>query len=345
MRARRIAAVAACTAVAAGLCVTPASSAPDDPSPLAERTLTTNLDIPWDIEFLPDGSGIFTERDTFKIKKISGTTVTELDVVEEARTTGGEGGLLGLAVSKTFEEDNSVFIYYTTDTDNRVAKLQLGGTPEPIVTGIPRAKFHNGGGLEWGADGYLWATTGDAQDTALAQDWDSLGGKVLRFDATGQPAPGNPREGSVVYSIGHRNAQGITFVGGAVYATEFGNNRTDEVNRIEAGKNYGWPTCEGTCSEPGMTNPVITWPNYLAGPTGIDVHGDALYVGAVTGRRVWKIPVDGTDLGTPQALFTRYGRVRAIASAPDGTLWFGTSNQDTNGFPGPTDDRIVSTDG
>lgn len=343
MRARRIAAVAACAAVATGLCVAPASSAQE--APLAERTLATNLDVPWDIEFLPDGSGIFTERDTFKIKKISGTTVTELDTVEEARSTGGEGGLLGLAVSKTFEEDNSVFIFYTTDTDNRVAKLPLGGTPEPIVTGIPKNRFHNGGGLEWGPDGYLWATTGDAQDTALAQDWDSLAGKMLRFDDTGKPAPGNPREDSVVYTVGHRNPQGITWVGDVAYATEFGNNRTDEINRIEAGNNYGWPDCEGTCSVPGMTNPVVTWPNYLAGPTGIDLHDGALYVGAVTGRRVWKIPVKDGELGTPQALFTRYGRVRSIASAPDGTLWFGTSNQDTNGFPGPTDDRIVSTDG
>ena len=344
MRARRIAAAAACTAVAAGLCVIPAS-AQNDPGPLAERTLATKLDIPWDVEFLPDGSGIFTERDTHKIKKITGTTVTELDTVEEAQTTGGEGGLLGLAVSKTFDTDNSVFIYYSTANDNRVAKLQLGGTPQPIVTGIPKNRYHNGGGLEWGPDGYLWATTGDAQNTANAQNWNSLGGKVLRFDASGQPAAGNPRAGSVVYSIGHRNAQGITWVGNTAYATEFGNNRTDELNRIEAGKNYGWPTCEGNCSVAGMTNPAVTWPNSQAGPTGVALYKNALYVGAVTGRRVWKIPVNGTTLGTPQAVFTTYGHVRAVAPAPDGTLWFGTSNQDDNGSPGSTDDRIISTDG
>ncbi|HEX7308284.1 MAG TPA: PQQ-dependent sugar dehydrogenase [Lentzea sp.] len=336
--------MAACTAVVAGLCA-PTASAQDDPSALAERTLATRLDIPWDIEFLPDGSGIFTERDTHKIKKITGTTVTELDTVEQAQTTGGEGGLLGLAVSKTFASDNSVFIYYSTASDNRVAKLQLGGTPQPIVTGIPKNRYHNGGGLEWGPDGYLWATTGDAQNTANAQNWSSLGGKVLRFDASGQPAAGNPRAGSVVYSIGHRNAQGITWIGNTAYATEFGNNRTDELNRIEAGKNYGWPTCEGTCNVAGLTNPVVTWPNSQAGPTGVALYKNALYVGAVTGRRVWKIPVNGTTLGTPQAVFTGYGRVRAVAPAPDGTLWLGTSNQDDNGSPGSTDDRIISTDG
>ncbi|MEU7475595.1 PQQ-dependent sugar dehydrogenase [Lentzea sp. NPDC042327] len=344
MRARRIAAAAACTAVAASLCVIPAS-AQDGPSAQAERTLASGLDIPWDIEFLPDGSGIFTERDTFKIKKLSGTTVTELDTVEAAQSTGGEGGLLGLAVSKTFATDNSVFIYYSTATDNRIAKLALGGTPQPIVTGIPKNRYHNGGGLEFGPDGYLWATTGDAQNTANAQNWNSLGGKMLRFDTAGRPASGNPRANSVVYTIGHRNPQGITWVGTTAYATEFGNNTTDEINRIEAGKNYGWPTCEGNCNVAGMTNPAVTWSNRLAGPTGIALHKNALYVGAVTGRRIWKVPVNGTTLGTPQALFTgAYGRVRSIAPAPDGTLWFGTSNQDANGQPGSTDDRIVSTD-
>lgn len=101
-----------------------------------------------------------------------------------------------------------------------------------------------------GSDGFLWATTGDGQNTGTAQNWNSLGGKVLRFDTEGRPAAGNPRAGSVVYSIGHRNVQGITWVGNTAYATEFGNNRTDEINRIEAGKNYGWPTCEGNCSTP-----------------------------------------------------------------------------------------------
>jgi glucose/arabinose dehydrogenase len=344
MRARRIAAAAACTAVAASLCVIPAS-AQEGPAAQAVRTLATNLDIPWDIEFAPDGSGIFTERDTHKIKQLKGTTVTELDTVEQAQTTGGEGGLLGLALSKSFATDNTVYIYYSTATDNRVGRLKLGGTPEPLVTGIPKNRYHNGGGLEFGPDGYLWATTGDAQNTANAQNWNSLGGKVLRFDTSGKPAPGNPRTDSVVYSIGHRNVQGITFVGNTAYATEFGNNRTDELNRIEAGKNYGWPTCEGNCDTAGMTNPVKTWRNKDAGPSGIDFYKNALYIGAVTGKRVWKVPVNGTTLGTPESVFTGYGRVRSVAAAPDGTLWLGTSNQDDNGSPGATDDRILSTDG
>jgi len=99
------------------------------------------------------------------------------------------------------------------------------------------------------------------------------------------------------------------------------------------------------CDVAGMTNPVKTWSNKEAGPTGIALYKGALYIGAVTGKRVWKVPVNGTSLGTPQSVFTGYGRVRAVAAAPDGTLWLGTSNQDNNGSPGATDDRILSTDG
>ncbi|MEU4800753.1 PQQ-dependent sugar dehydrogenase [Actinosynnema sp. NPDC023587] len=315
-----------------------------DPAQLAVRTLATGQDVPWDIGFLPDGSGIYTERDTKKIKKITGSTVTTLHTVDEA-VPGGEGGLLGIAVSPSFADDNTVYVYYTAATDNRVSRLRIGGgAPEPIVTGIPKNRFHNGGGLEFGPDGLLWATTGDAGNSADAQNTSSLAGKVLRFTTTGAPAPGNPFT-SRVYSYGHRNPQGITWAGGRAYATEFGNNRTDELNWIQSGKNYGWPTCEGPCNDTRFVNPVKSWPTSSAGPTGIAHYKNALYVACVTGRRVWKIPVTGTGLGTPQSVFTGYGRVRAAGAAPDGTLWLGTSNQDGRGTPAATDDRLLSTDG
>jgi len=142
MRARRIAAAAACTAVAASLCVIPAS-AQEGPAAQAVRTLATNLDIPWDIEFAPDGSGIFTERDTHKIKQLRGTTVTELDTVEQAQTTGGEGGLLGLALSKSFATDNTVYI----------------GTPESVFTGYGRVRS-----VAAAPDGTLWLGTSNQDD-------------------------------------------------------------------------------------------------------------------------------------------------------------------------------------
>ncbi|GLZ35524.1 hypothetical protein Lesp02_77110 [Lentzea sp. NBRC 105346] len=343
MRARRFAVAALGAAAVVSFGVGPAV-AQDGPSAQAVRTIATKLDIPWDIEFAPDGSGIFTERDTRKIKKIKGTTITTLDTVSEASTTGGEGGLLGLALSKTFATDNTVFIYYSTGSDNRIAKKKLGSPAQPIVTGIPRNRYHNGGGLEFGPDGFLYATTGDGQNKANAQNKNSLGGKILRFDTNGKAAPGNPFN-SLVYSYGHRNVQGITWVGTTAYATEFGDAKTDELNKIEAGKNYGWPNCEGPCNTPGYTNPVKSWSNKEAGPAGIGFYKGALYIGAVTGKRVWKVPVNGASLGNPQSVFTGYGRVRAVAPAPDGTLWLGTSNQDNNGSPGATDDRILSTDG
>ncbi|RKT52548.1 PQQ-dependent sugar dehydrogenase [Saccharothrix australiensis] len=338
MRARASAVLA--LALVGATVVAPAQA---EPSALAVRTLATGQDVPWDIAFLPDGSGIYTERDTRQIKKLTGSTVTVLHTVTEA-VPAGEGGLMGIAVSPDFAKDNTVYIHYTAASDNRIAKLRLGGTPEPIVTGIPKNRFHNGGGLEFGPDGYLWATTGDAGNSANAQNLNTLAGKVLRFTTTGAPAPDNPFN-SRVYSYGHRNSEGITWANGRAYATEFGNNRTDELNWIQPGKNYGWPTCEGPCNDNRYVNPVKSWSNREAGPTGIAFYKNALYIGAVAGRRVWKIPVTGTELGTPQSVFTGYGRVRSVASAPDGTLWLGTSNQDGRGTPAATDDRILSTDG
>jgi glucose/arabinose dehydrogenase len=345
MRVRRSAAIAVGAVTALTLCAGPAgAAAQDDPSAQAVRTIATKLDIPWDIEFLPDGSGLFTERDTKKIKQIKGTTITTVQTVSQVVLTGGEGGLLGLAISPGFAADNTVYIYYSTASDNRIAKLKLGGTPAPIVTGIPKNKYHNGGGLEFGPDGFLYATTGDGQNGANAQNKSSLGGKILRFDTNGKAATGNPF-GTLVYSYGHRNPQGITWANGRAYATEFGDGKTDELNWIQSGKNYGWPECEGPCSNPAYTNPVKSWDKNTTGPSGIGFYKNALYIGRVTGKGVWKIPVSGTTLGTPASVFTGYGRVRSVAPAPDGTLWLGTSNQDNNGSPGATDDRILSTDG
>ncbi|MBB5956289.1 glucose/arabinose dehydrogenase [Saccharothrix tamanrassetensis] len=322
-----------------------AAPAQAEPSALAVRTLATGQDVPWDIGFLPDGSGVFTERDTRQIKKITGTAVTTLHTVADA-VPAGEGGLMGIAVSPTFATDNTVYVHYTAASDNRIVKLRLGagGTAEPIVTGIPKNRFHNGGGLEFGPDGFLYATTGDAGVSANAQNLNSLAGKVLRVTTTGEPAPGNPF-GTRVYSYGHRNPQGITWANGRAYATEFGNNRLDELNWIQSGKNYGWPTCEGPCNDSRYTNPLKTWPTSQGGPSGIAFFNNNLYLGSVTGRRVYKIPVTGTNLGTPQSVFTGYGRVRSVASAPDNTLWLGTSNQDGRGTPAAGDDRILSTDG
>jgi glucose/arabinose dehydrogenase len=321
-------------AVAVVLCATPVSAVP------AVHSVAIGLDVPWEIEFLPDGSALFTERDTLKLKKLaSNGLVTTVQTV--GAEVGDERGLLGLAVSPNYAADGTVFVYYTTDVDSRVARLVLGGKPEPIVTGIPVARNHNGGGLEFGPDGALYASVGDNQNAATAQDLSSLAGKVLRFTTTGEPAPGNPFPNSLVYSYGHRNPEGLEWVNDRLYATEFGESETDELNWIRPGGNYGWPACEGPCGTEGYLDPVVSWVNDTAGPSGIAFHHDALYIGAVTGRRVLRVPLHGTELGTPEEVLSGYGRMRAIAPAPDGTLWVGTSNQDSNGTPRPGGDRIL----
>jgi len=302
-----------------------------------------DLEAPWGLAFLPDGSALVSERDSRRILSVRGGQVRELDVVEEA-DSGGEGGLLGIAVSPTYATDQLVYAYYTTGEDNRIARFRLGETPEPIVTGIPVSGIHNGGRLVFGPDGMLYAGTGDASERGLSQDRDSLGGKVLRMTPEGEPAPGNPFPGSVVYSLGHRNVQGLAFdAEGRLFATEFGQNDVDEVNRIQAGRNYGWPVVEGGGGGGDFTDPLLTWDTDEASPSGAAIAGNAFYAAALRGERLWQVPLTG-DGGVGQArslLEGDYGRLRHAAVAPDGALWLLTSNRDGRGDPVEDDDRIL----
>lgn len=312
-----------------------------------ERDVATNLVVPWDIGFLPDSSALVTERNSARVLSIRNGVTSEV-----ARIPGvsaqGEGGLLGIAVSPNYATDRYVFVYYTSTSDNRIARFRIGETPQPIVTGIPRGQsIHNGGGLSFGPDGLLYAGTGDAGNSANAQNPSSLGGKILRMTAAGSPAPGNPTS-SLVYSLGHRNVQGLAWdAQGRMFAAELGQNRLDELNRVQPGGNYGWPTCEGPCNSPGFVDPLLTWSTAQASPSGLAFHRGHLYLAALRGQQLWKVPVNADGgVGRPQGLFSGvYGRLRAVASAPDGTLWFSTSNRDGRGTPQSGDDRIVSTTG
>jgi glucose/arabinose dehydrogenase len=304
------------------------------------RVLTSGLDLPWGVAFLPDGSALVTERDSARLLRVrTDGTVREEQRIGEARPRG-EGGLLGVAVSPSYETDRWVYVYYSTEDDNRIARLRLGEEPRTILTGIPRAGNHNGGRLAFGPDGMLYAGTGDAADTSRSQDRQSLGGKILRMTPEGRPAPGNPFPGSVVWSLGHRNVQGLAWASdGRMYASEFGQNRYDELNRITAGANYGWPDVEGTGDDPRFVNPVATWNPDDASPSGIAIVGDRVYVACLRGQRLYRVGLDGT--GAQALLAGRYGRLRAIAPAPDGSLWVLTSNRDRLGDPTDDDDRIV----
>ncbi|MFD0773847.1 PQQ-dependent sugar dehydrogenase, partial [Streptomonospora algeriensis] len=325
---------------------------PGDP-----ETVASGLEVPWGIAVLPGGGALISERDSGRILQMSpdGRT-SEVGTIQEA-SAQGEGGLLGIAVQPEQERPEELFAYFTTDSGNRIAGFALersgGGPPSlgdsrTLVEGIPSAAFHNGGRIAFGPDGMLYAATGDAGDGTRAQDTDSLGGKILRMTPGGEPAGGNPF-GNLVYSYGHRNVQGLTWeADGTLFATEFGQNRLDEVNVIEAGGNYGWPEVEGTGGENApdeFIDPVLTWSVEEASPSGAAIAGNSLWVAALRGERVWRVPLTGSDedpVGEPEALFTGdYGRLRTITRIPGGDLLVSTSNRDSRGDPQEEDDRIL----
>jgi glucose/arabinose dehydrogenase len=328
-----------------------ASAAPqDDEDEVVVTELAQGLDVPWGLAFLPDGSALVTERDTARILRVGpgtdddGLTVAEVQTLTEVAASG-EGGLLGIAVSPTYATDRTVYVYYSTAADNRVAKLQLKGKPTPILTGIPRSRIHNGGRIAFGPDGYLYVTTGDASNRPLAPDPKSLGGKILRITTTGKPAPGNPVKSSPVWTSGHRNVQGITWdAGKRMFATEFGQNKVDELNLIVKGRNYGWPTVEGTGTDKKLTNPLVTWPTAESSCSGAAMLDRIVVAACLKGERLWLVDTTatGTVFGQPRALLTgTYGRLRTVVAAPDGSLWVTTSNRDANGEQRPGDDRIL----
>jgi glucose/arabinose dehydrogenase len=305
--------------------------------------LATGLEVPWGIAFLPDGDALVTERDSARILRVpaGGGTPTEVQRLSEV-DGDGEGGLLGIAVPPTYPQDQLVYVYYGTAEDNRIARMRLGQPPQPIVTGIPRAGIHNGGRLLFGPDGFLYAGTGDASEGGNAQDRTSLGGKILRMTPDGQPAPGNPF-GTLVWTYGHRNVQGLVFDrSGRLWASEFGQNRFDEINLIQPGRDYGWPIVEGASDDPRFAAPLVTWRTSDSSPSGVTIAGSTLYVAALRGERLWQVPLEGDRTGPPRAtLEGEYGRLRAVALAPDGSLWILTSNRDGRGDPTGDDDRIL----
>jgi glucose/arabinose dehydrogenase len=315
--------------------------------------LFTGLEVPWGVAFLPDGSALVGERDSARILHISGTTgqptLTELGTVPGVQPRG-EGGLLGLAVSPDFATDQLVYAYFTSGDDNRIVRMRLDGdalgAPSPVFTGLPHANIHNGGRIAFGPDGMLYATVGDAAQPSRAQDWSYYGGKVLRMTPTGQPAPGNPRPDSVVYTIGHRNPQGLAWgPEGSLYEAEFGQNIEDEINLLLPGRNYGWPDAEGDTGDTReeFTRPLLTWSTNEASPSGLAYADGSLWLATLRGQRVYRIPVTSPGrVGQPVALFDgQYGRLRTIIATPTGSLWLTTSNRDGRGRPTGDDDRII----
>jgi glucose/arabinose dehydrogenase len=323
----------------------PGGSAAQSPS---QKTIATGLDVPWGIAFLPNRNALVSERNTSRILSIplgggAKRVVMRLPGVDTSGTS--EGGLMGLAVSPTYARDHWVYAYLTTSSDNRIVRFHLGGPVHPILTGLRRGDIHDGGRIAFGPDGKLYAGVGETGDSALAQDRSSLNGKILRMNPDGSVPAGNPFERSLVWSYGHRNVQGLAWdSAGRLWETEFGQDRFDEVNLIRPGRNYGWPNVEGVGSTDGgrYTNPLITWPTPEASPSGAAIAGNTMYIGALQGQDVLRVRLRGTAATKATPLLRgRYGRIRTVVAAPDGSLWITTSNRDGRGSPRTGDDRII----
>ena len=355
--AQRPASAAAQVPTAAPVAPAAATASPAEPQAAGEpeaaaaqssapKTIARRLQVPWGVAFLPGGDALVSERTTGRILRVgkAGGAAREVMKVPGVAVDAGEGGLLGLAVSKSYARDGLVYAYYTSDRDNRIARFKLGARPQVIFSGIAAAQIHNGGRLAFGPEGKLYVGTGDAGNTSLAQDRRSPNGKILRLNPDGSIPASNPFPGSPVWSLGHRNVQGLAFDrAGRLWAPEFGQSTFDEVNLIAKGRNYGWPVVEGRGTGGGrFVSPKVVWRTSESSPSGAAIVGSTLYVGALAGRRLWRIGLNGTSAGTPRKLLDgRYGRLRSPAAAPDGSLWVTTSNRDGRGSPTADDDRIL----
>ena len=338
----------------------PAQSAPAVGSlqPVGEpRVLARGLKAPWSIVRLgATDSTLISERDSGTVvERLPSGRLRDVGVVP-AVVHAGEGGLLGLAV---LPEDSAgsgrwLYAYLTTATDNRIVRMPLAGASgsyrlgaaAPILTGLAKAGNHDGGRIAFGPDGMLYATVGDAGQPSRAQDPRSLNGKILRMTATGAVPRDNPIADSLVYSLGHRNPQGIAWdANGQLWAAEFGQNSWDEFNRIEPGGNYGWPIVEGIGRKDGLIDPVYQWPTSDASPSGLAFVGGTFFLAALRGERLWAISPGSASTGTSTSalpfLVGSLGRLRDVVPGPDGSLWLVTNNTDGRGSPTPGDDKLI----
>lgn len=336
---------------AAVLLVLPlAACAPSDTLQEPTVTLATGLQAPWSVVRLDDGSAVISQRDDAKVlERTASGDLREAGTVPGV-VSGGEAGLNGLAV-REIDGIRWLYAYHATGDDNRVVRMPLTGDPgalhldtariETVIDGIPHASTHNGGRIAFGPDGMLYIGTGDAGQRERARDPEYLGGKILRVTPTGDPAPGNPF-GTAVYSLGHRNVQGLAWdSSGTMWASEFGQDTWDELNRIEAGGDYGWPDYEGKAGATDAIDPVAVWDPSDASPSGIAVIDDLVYIASLRGQRLWLFDPTRPD-EDPWAFFSeKFGRLRDVIPGPDGTFWVLTNNTDGRGQPGEGDDKLI----
>ncbi len=334
------------------------------------ETFVGGLEVPWGIAFLPDGAMLVTERPGrvryVKDGEIQSVPVYEVPDVESS----GESGLMDISLHPDFESNKYVYLSYAYDFDGKYVKvvryLFNGKTLIPdktIIEKIPSARFHSGTRNRFGPDGKLYITTGDATDWNLAQKKDSLAGKTLRLNDDGSIPDDNPfKDDSAyrpeIYTIGHRNAQGLAFQPGTgfMFQTEHGpsgfegrGTGGDEVNFVERGKNYGWAEISHNEKKAGMVSPLLEYSPACAPASGMFYTGEKLtefkgnfFFGCLRGARIIRVVLDGNKvIGQENLLEGKLGRIRAMEEGPDGFIYFATSNKDGRGRPAKNDDRIL----
>ena len=328
------------------------------------ETVADNLTIPWSIDWTPDGKIFFTER-TGNLRIIENGVLAKEPML--SLVVGGvEGGLLGIAVDPDYSENNYIYLYYTYNeflsSSNKVVRYVVDDEKiredKILIDKIPAGPFHDGGRIQFGPDKKLYITTGEAGNPGLSQDPDSLGGKILRINSDGTIPEDNPFENSAIYSIGHRNPQGIDWdESGNLVATEHGPSgwrgvAHDEINVIIPGTNYGWPDVIGDESAKGLQNPILHSGDDTWAPSGAEFYsGDKIpdwtgkyFVATLRGSHLHMIDFDlqNNEVISHEKLFQdEFGRLRDVATGPDGFLYILTSNQDGRGTPAIGDDKIL----
>ncbi|UOR11080.1 PQQ-dependent sugar dehydrogenase [Halobacillus amylolyticus] len=309
--------------------------------------VAATLQSPWDIE--ANGGTIFiTEREGQIVSWTEEQGVSRAEVVTEKDITQiGEGGLLGFKLDPNFNTNHQAFAYHTYEGENgqiknRIIMLTYENSQwtetDVILEGIPGANFHNGGRIEIGPDRKLYVTTGDSLNGDLAQDKESLAGKILRLNLDGSVPEDNPFEGSYVYSYGHRNPQGLAWdEDGQLYASEHGPDNHDEVNKINPGDNYGWPDIVGEENADGVEGPIYQTGENTWAPSGIAAFNERLYIATLRGTALRTLSFEGEN---PSIVVDDYGRIRDVEQIGE-SIYFITNNTDGRGSPEEDDDRLI----